>query len=83
MFLVNKSLAKAENWYCHLDQSALALQVAKKKLRLYFQAHPIVVLTDLPLRSTIHKPDLFKRMAQWVIELSEFSIQYKPRLAKK
>ena len=41
------------------------------------------MLIDLPLRSTIHKPDLSGRMARWAIELSEFSIQYKPRLAKK
>ena len=41
------------------------------------------MLTDLPLRSTIHNPDLSGRMAWWAIELSEFGIQYKPRLAKK
>ena len=41
------------------------------------------MLTNLPLRSTIHKPDLFGRMAQWAIELSKFGIQYKPKLAKK
>ena len=32
------------------------------------------MLTDLPLRSTIHKPDLSGRMARWAIELSEFGI---------
>ena len=41
------------------------------------------MLTDLPLRSTIHKPDLSERLARYAIELSEFGIQYKPRLAKK
>ena len=57
--------------------------MAAKKLRPYFQAHPIVVLTNLPLRGTIHKPDLSRRMARWAIELSEFNIQYKSRLALK
>ena len=41
------------------------------------------MLTDLPLRSTIHKPDLSGRMARWAIELSKFGIQFKLRLAKK
>ena len=41
------------------------------------------MLTNLPLRSTIHKPDLSGRMVQWTIELSEFGIQYKPCLALK
>ena len=83
VFFVSKSLADAETRYNHLEQAALALQMAAKKLRPYFQAHPIVMLTNLPLRSTIHKPDLYGRMTRWVIELSEYGISYKPRLAKK
>ena len=42
-----------------------------------------MVLTNLPLRSTIHKPDFFGRMAHWAVKLSEYGIQYKLRLAKK
>ena len=83
VFFDNKSLADAETRYNHLEQAALALRIATKKLRPYFQAHPIMVLTNLPLRSTIHKPDLSRRMARWAIELSEYGILYKPRLAKK
>ena len=45
--------------------------------------YPIVVLTNLLLRSTIHKPDLLGRMARWAVELSEFDFQYKPRLVMK
>ena len=83
VFFVSKSLANVETRYSHLEQAALAFRIAAKKLRPYFQAHPIVVLTNLPLRSTIHKSDLFGRMACWAIELSEHGVQYKPRLAKK
>ena len=83
IFFVSKSLAEVETRYTRLEQAALALRVAAKKLRSYFQAHPTVVLTNLPLQNTIHKPDLSGRMARWVIELSEFGIQYKPRLVLK
>ena len=83
MFFIRKSLADVETRYSHLEQAALALRIAAKKLRPYFQVHPIVVLTDLPLWSTIHKPDLSRRMACWAVELSEYGIQYKPRLSKK
>ena len=74
VYFVNKSLADAESRYNHLEQVALVLQVAAKKLRPYFQAHLIVVQTDLPLQSTIHNLDLSERMVRWVIELSECSI---------
>ena len=83
VFFVSKSLTNAETRYTHLERAALALRTAAQKLRPYFQAHPVVVLTDLPLRGTIHKPDLFGRMARWAMELSEYGIQYKPRLSKK
>ena len=83
MFFISKSLADVETRYTHLEQAALALWMVAKKLGPYFQAHPIVVLTNLPLRSTRHKPDLSWRMTRWEIELSEYGISYKPRLAKK
>ncbi|RVX22916.1 Transposon Ty3-I Gag-Pol polyprotein [Vitis vinifera] len=33
--------------------------------------------------SILHKPDLTGRMLQWAIELSEFGIEFQPRLSKK
>ena len=66
MFFVSKSMSEAETRYTLLEQATLALQ-----------AHLIIVLTNVPLRRTIHKCDLSGRMAWWAIELSEFGIQYK------
>ena len=83
VFFISKSLTDAKTRYTHLEQVALALRTAAWKLRPYFQAHYIVVLTDLPFRGTIHKPDMFGRMARWAMELSEYEIKYKPRLSKK
>ena len=51
VFFVSKSLADVETKYKNLKQAALALRTATKKLRPYFQAHPIVVLTNLPLEA--------------------------------
>ena len=49
VFFVSNTLADTETKCTHLEQVALALWMAAKKRRLYFQAHPIVVLTNLPL----------------------------------
>ena len=64
VFFVKKPLADVKTRYSHLEQAALALRIVAKKLGPYFQAHPIVVLTDLPLQSTLHKPDFSGRMAR-------------------
>lgn len=66
-----------------MEQTVLALCTATQKLCSYFQAHPIIVLTNQPLRNVLHKPDMLGKMLQWVIELSEYRIDYQPSLSIK
>ena len=66
-----------------MEKLALAFVVAARKLRLYFQAHTIIVLTNHPLHKAMSKPDAAERLIQWAIELSEFDIKYRPRHAIK
>ena len=68
IYYVSRALADVETRYSKMELMALALRSAAQKLRPYFQAHPVVVLTDQPLRNILHKPDLTERMLQWVIE---------------
>ena len=49
IYYVRKALMDAETCYSHLEKLALALIVAACKLRPYFQAHPIVVVTSFPI----------------------------------
>ena len=60
-----------------------ALVTAAQKLKSYFQAHTIVVLTDKPLRIAMGSPEAAGRVVLWVVKLSEFDIQYCPRTAIK
>ena len=83
IYYVSRALADIETRYSKIEQTALALRSAAQKLRPYFQTHLVVVLTDQPLRNILHKPDLTGRMLQWVIELSEYGIEYQPRLSMK
>ncbi|XP_075654666.1 uncharacterized protein LOC142624801 [Castanea sativa] len=43
----------------------------------------MVVLIDKPLRRAMSNPEAARRMALWVIELSEFDVKYRPRTAIK
>lgn len=76
-------MADVETRYSRMEQTALALQIVAQKPRPYFQAHPVTVLTNQPLRGVLHKPDISGRMLQWAIELSEYGIEYQPRLSMK
>ena len=66
-----------------MKKLAFALVTVARKLKPYFQAHTIIVLTDQPLKSAINSPEAAGRMARWAIELSEFDIQYRPQTAIK
>ena len=66
-----------------MEKLAFALVTAARKLKLYFQAHTIIVLTDQPLKRAMSSPKAARRMALWAIELSKFDIQYRPRTAVK
>ena len=66
-----------------MEKLAFALVTTARKLRPYFQAHTIVLLTNHPLRKAMNKPDAAGRLIQWSIELSELDIDYRPRTAIK
>ena len=50
VYYVSKVLMGAENRYVKIEKLAYALLIAIRKLRHYFQAHPITVLTGQPLK---------------------------------
>ncbi|KAL0319852.1 UNVERIFIED_CONTAM: Ribonuclease HI [Sesamum radiatum] len=52
-----------------------------RKLRPYFQSHPVVVLTNHPLKKILADPNISGRMVKWSIELSEHGIEYQIRPA--
>ena len=83
VYYISRVMTDAKTKYSRLEQTALALQSIAQKLCSYFQAHLVVVLTNQPLRSILHKLDLSGRMLQWAIKLNEYGIEYQPRLSMK
>ncbi|XP_056695741.1 uncharacterized protein [Spinacia oleracea] len=62
---------------------AYAVLIAARKLRPYFDAHTIEVLTNFPLEKAISKLDTSGQLLKWAIELSEFDLEFRPRTAIK
>ncbi|KAK0571069.1 hypothetical protein LWI29_010549 [Acer saccharum] len=81
VYYTSKALLPAETRYSPTEKMALALMTAARKLRLYFQAHKIGVYTNCPLKLILQKPEVSGRLTKWAIELSEFDIEYLPRIA--
>ena len=76
MYYTSRALRGAEGWYSQIEKLAFALITASRKLRHYFQAHVINVMTDHPLKKVMNKLEVAGQLIQWAIELSEFDIKY-------
>ncbi|XP_072089167.1 uncharacterized protein [Arachis hypogaea] len=83
IYFISKVLQDTETRYSRLEKLAFALLSASRRLRQYFQAHPITVRTDQTVKQVLQKPDLAGRMLAWSIELSQFQIRFEPRNAIK
>ncbi|XP_022847633.1 uncharacterized protein LOC111370170 [Olea europaea var. sylvestris] len=79
VYYISKALLPTETRYSDMKKLALALITASRKLRPYFQAHSIQVLTNFPLRQVMQKTDVSGRLLKWAIELSEFDLTFRPR----
>ncbi|KAM2098016.1 hypothetical protein ACFX1R_021478 [Malus domestica] len=53
VYYASKALQDAETRYSNIEKLALALVMSARKLRPYFQAHAIIVLTNHPLRQIL------------------------------
>ena len=63
MYYASRALRGAEERYPPVEKLAFMLVTAARKLKPYFQAHTIVVLTDRPLRRAMSNLDAAGRLA--------------------
>ena len=78
VYYVSRAFQGAEAQYLPIEKITFALIVASRKLHPYFQANPIIVMTDQPIKKAMNKPEAAGRMVQWAIELSQFDVEYHP-----
>ena len=64
IYYVIQAFQGAEFGYSKIEKIAFALIMASHKLRQYFQANPILVMTNQPIRKSMNKPGAAGRMVQ-------------------
>ena len=83
VYYVSKSLHEAKVRYLPLEKDILAIVLGTRKLPHYFQAHTVVILTQLPLKIVLRSIDYTGRIAKWGTILGAFDIKYMPRTSIK
>ncbi|GKD89864.1 reverse transcriptase domain-containing protein [Tanacetum coccineum] len=83
VYFVSRTLRGPEVNYTPMEKLVLALLSASKRLKRYFQAHTVVVITNQPIKQLLSSSEISRRMLKWKFELEGYDIQYRPRTAIK
>jgi hypothetical protein len=83
VYYVSEVLHEAKAKYLEMHKLLYAVLVASRKLRHYFQAHRVVVVTSFPLSAILHNSNSTGNIAKWATELAESQLDFQPRHAVK
>ena len=76
-------LSQSKQNYPHYQKLVYGVYMAAKKLKHYFQEHPIKVVSEAPLSEIINNKDATGRVAKWAINLTAHGFEYDKRTAIK
>jgi hypothetical protein len=79
VYYVSEVLHEAKARYLETHKLLYVVLVASRKLRHYFQAHRVVVMTSFPLRAILHNSNATGNITKWAAELAEFQLDFQPR----
>jgi ribonuclease HI len=83
VYFISEVLSDSKTLYSQMQKLVYAILMTKRKLRHYFDAHPITVVSKYPLGEVIQNPEAEGRITKWVLELMGQNITYAPRSAIK
>jgi hypothetical protein len=83
VYFVSKVLSDSKTRYSQMQKLVYTILMTKRKLRHYFNAHPIMVVSKYLLGEVIQNPEANGRIAKWALELMGQNITYAPRSAIK
>jgi hypothetical protein len=83
VYYISEVLSETKARYPQVQKLLYAVVLARRKLRHYFEAHPVTVVSSFPLGEIIRNPDAAGRIAKWSVELMGETLAYAPRKAIK
>jgi hypothetical protein len=83
VYYISEVLYETKARYPQIQKMVYAMVLARRKLRHYFEAHPVTVVSSFPLGEIIRNPDAAGRIAKWSVELMGETLAYAPHKAIK
>jgi hypothetical protein len=83
VYFMSEVLTGSKRIYSEMEKICYAVIMSARKLRHYFEAHTIEVLTNQPLNDIFGNRYSSDKISKWAAELSEHVVDFKKRSAIK
>jgi hypothetical protein len=83
VYYISEVLSDTKMRYPQVQKLLYAVVLTRRKLRHYFEAHPVTVVSSFPLGEIIRNPDVAGRIAKWSVELMGETLAYASSMAIK
>jgi ribonuclease HI len=83
VYFISEVLSETKIRYPQIQKLLYAVILTRRKLRHYFESHPVTVVSSFPLGEIIQCREASGRIAKWAVELMGKTISFAPRKAIK
>jgi hypothetical protein len=83
VYFISEVLSETKVCYPQIQKLLYAIVLTRRKLRHYFEGHPVTVVSSFPLGEIVQNREASGRIAKWEVELIGETLSYAPHKAIK